>query len=351
MRLLRGWLLGIVLSGIGGPIAHGWDYEGHRMVNQLALAAMPADFAPFTREPAAAERIAFLAGEPDRWRNVTDHPVKHYASLDHYFDYEQLAMAGMTSESVPEMRYDFVAKFAAARVTHAAAFPVIDPAKNADHTSEWPGFAPWAITEYYGKLKSAFTYLKTFQELGTPEEIANAQANTIYLMGVMGHYVGDCSQPLHLTIHHNGWEGDNPHGYTRWPKFHAWIDGGFIGKAGIKTADVLAKVVPADQIQLPANGTGRDPMFTYVMSYITAQHQFVEPLYVLDKAGAFREENIGQSNAGRDFIEARLLTGGKTLAAIWLTAWRSTGPDDYLRERLMERRKATPPPAIPTQGQ
>ena len=49
---------------------------------------------------------------------------------------------------------------------------------------------------------------------GTPEEIANAQADFIYVMGVMGHYVGDGSQPLHTTMYFNGWVGDNPNGYT-----------------------------------------------------------------------------------------------------------------------------------------
>ena len=39
-------------------------------------------------------------------------------------------------------------------------------------------------------------------------------------MGVMGHYVGDCAQPLHTTKHHNGWVGENPHGYTTWPGLH-----------------------------------------------------------------------------------------------------------------------------------
>ena len=40
-------------------------------------------------------------------------------------------------------------------------------------------------------------------------------------MGVMGHYVGDGSQPLHTTVHFNGWVGDNPKGYTTKQTFHA----------------------------------------------------------------------------------------------------------------------------------
>ena len=113
------------------------------------------------------------------------------------------------------MRYDFVADIARARAAHPEKFPPIDPDKDADHTRELDGFLPWAITENYEKLKSGFSSLKAFQTHGgTPTEIANAQADIIYVMGVMGHYVGDGSQPLHTTVHFNGWVGDNPKGYT-----------------------------------------------------------------------------------------------------------------------------------------
>jgi hypothetical protein len=52
----------------GAHLARAWDYEGHRVVNQLGLASLPTNFPAFAREPAPAERIAFLAGEMDRWR-------------------------------------------------------------------------------------------------------------------------------------------------------------------------------------------------------------------------------------------------------------------------------------------
>ena len=65
-----------LLAPAGLPL-QAWDYEGHRIVNQLALAALPPEFPAFAREPANAARIAFLSGEADRWRNVPDLPVKH----------------------------------------------------------------------------------------------------------------------------------------------------------------------------------------------------------------------------------------------------------------------------------
>src|SRR5215472_12501525 len=74
--------------------ARAWDYEGHRLVNQLALASLPTNFPQFVHAPAAAERIAFLAGEPDRWRNVQDLPLRHANGPDHYIDLEQLADYG-----------------------------------------------------------------------------------------------------------------------------------------------------------------------------------------------------------------------------------------------------------------
>jgi hypothetical protein len=332
---------------------HAWDYEGHRMVNQLALAALPADFPSFVHEPAAAARIAFLAGEPDRWRNVPDLPLRQTGTADHYLDLEQLPEAGLDPTTVSSFRDDFVVAFAAARAAHPANFPGIDPEKDADHTREWPGFAPWAITEYYEKLKSTFSYLKIFEELGSPEEIANAQANVIYVMGVMGHYVGDCAQPLHTTVHHNGWVGPNPHGYTTWSKVHSWIDGGFINKAGIVTSDIVGRVTPASALALPNRDDGRDPMFVAVMNYIIAQNQLVEPLYQMEKAGKFSDEaekaghpvhgHAEVNPEGRAFIEGQLLKGGEMLAAIWETAWRSAGPDTYLRAQLLKRHAAAQP--------
>jgi hypothetical protein len=326
--------------------ASAWDYEGHRIVNQLGLAALPADFPAFVREPANAERVAFLAGEPDRWRNVADLPLKHYNGMDHYCDIEQLADAGLDATTVPSFRYDFVAQFAAGRAAHPDKFPAIDPAKNTDHTREWPGFAPWAITEYYGKLKSAFSYLKAYEEAGTPVEVANAQSNIVYLMGVMGHYVGDCAQPLHTTVHHNGWAGPNPQGYTTWNGIHAWIDGGFIAKAGIKAAGLVPRAVPARPIATAVQPDGRDPVFVAAMTYLLTQQKLVEPLYILEKAGKFSHEK-GEAIVpeGRDFIEARLLTGGEMLGAIWLTAWKQAVPDVYLRAQLLKRQAATAPAA------
>ena len=223
---LCGFLLLTALSSFG------WDYEGHRMVNQVALASLPTNFPGFIRTPANQERVAFLAGEADRWRNTSELPLQHAQEPEHFIDIDELALCNLTPQTLPSFRYDFVSLVAAARKAHPELFPPgrEDPARK----YIWVGLLPWALTENYAKLKSGFSYLKTFEEYGgTAEEILNAQQNIIYIMGVMGHFAGDAAQPLHTTIHHHGWVGENPKNYATNSSIHGWIDGGYLNRAGM----------------------------------------------------------------------------------------------------------------------
>lgn len=337
------WLL--VPAGLLAHRAGAWDYEGHRAVNELAYAALPAMFPSFAMTPAGRERVLFLSGEPDRWRNqgdgraaTDDLVLSHFAGPDHYLDLEELADYELTPEALPVFRYEFAGKLALARAAHPDKFAPIDPLKNHDHSRELVGFAPWAITECCGKLRSGFSYLKAFQEHGgTPEEIANAQANILYIMGTMGHYVGDCAQPLHTTKHHHGWVGDNPAGYATNSSIHAWIDGGFFRKTGgIKAEPLLAKIRAARIVNDP---TKYEDLFRKVTGYLLETHKLVEPLYQLDKEKKLSPENE-KASEGRAFLEAQLVRGGQMLGDLWFSAWQQATEDKYLISRLKERQAA-----------
>jgi len=331
------FVLGTLTFNLGA-----WDYEGHHAINELALASLPKDFDAFTLTPALKHRIEFLAGEPDRWRNIGDLPLKNLNGPDHYIDLEELKLYDLTPETLPIMRYDFAADIARARAAHPERFPAIDPEKDADHTRELDGFLPWAITENYGKLKSCFSYLKAFQRYGgTREEIANAQANAVYVMGVMGHFVGDGSQPLHTTIHHHGWVGDNPHGYTTNAAFHAWIDGGYFRQTGgIKVETLVGRIHPAERIE---NAETPDGMFRAAVTYLTAQNKLVEPLYQLEKEGKLTGEG-DKGLEGRPFLEGQLVKAGQMLGNIWYTAWLEAPEDQYLQAQLEQRNGINAPP-------
>lgn len=338
IKILPGALL-TVLVVFAPPLARAWDYEGHRTVNQLALAALPANFPAFVKTPAARERIAFLGGEPDRWRNIADDPsLSHCNGPDHYLDLEELADYGLTPQTAPPLRYDLTARLAIVRVAHPEQFATIDPLKNKDHTRELIGFAPYAIAEYCGKLRSGFSYLKAYQNYdGTPEEIENAQANILYIMGVMGHFVGDGAQPLHVTKHHHGWVGDNPKGFATNASFHAWIDGGFFKKTGgIHAEPLVGKIRPATIVGDPLKP---DDLFRQVMAYLGATYQQLEPLYQLEKEKKLTPENEKVSE-GRAFLEGQLVKGGQMLGDLWFSAWQQATEDRYLKSQLTDRKAA-----------
>jgi hypothetical protein len=331
------------LSVLVNQTVFAWDYEGHRLVNQLALASLPKDFPAFAVTPEAKDRIAFLAGEPDRWRNTQNLELKHANGPDHYIDLEELFLYHLKPETLPPLRYDFMAQIARSRAADPEAFPNIDPAKDTDHTRELSGFLPWTMTEYYAKLKSEFSYLKAFETAGgTPVEIANAQANVIYTMGVMGHFYGDASQPLHTTMHFNGWVGENPHHYTTNHTFHAWIDGGYLLKTHIEDdlGDMSKKMRPAQVVTFNGQPAQADQIFPAVVSFIVDQNKLVETVYQMDKDHKLTGEGeVGLQ--GKPFIEGQLMKAGQFLGDIWYSAWQQAPADEYLARQL-QRRSAAP---------
>ena len=314
------------------------------MVNQVALASLPENFPAFVRTPAAQERVAFLAGEPDRWRNNTNHMgLSHCNEPDHFLDLEQLAWSGLTPQTMSHLRHEFAGQVYLARAQHPNNFPPLEEKRNHAHQHELPGVLPIALNEYYGKLQSTFSYLKTLETSGgTPEEISNAQQNALYIMGVMGHFAGDSSQPLHTTIHHHGWAVGvaNPHHYATNSSIHGWIDGGYIHKTGINFAEMKPRVRPAKLIFGITSESHPSDVFSPIMEFILAQNKLVEPLYQLNQDKSLSDDG-GPGSKGRAFITQQLLAGGQLLGDLWFSAWQTAPEDKYLKGELKKRN--TPP--------
>lgn len=342
-------MLVLLVSLLAAGRSPGWDYEGHRLVNRLGLACLPTNFPAFIRTPEAEERIAFLAGEADRWRNTPDLPLKHANSPDHFIDLEDLAPHGLSLSNLSHFRYEFAAQLFLGRARHSTNFTKINRTNDTDRTKALVGFLPWAITENYAKLKSAFSYLKALEEAGSPQEIRNAQENVIYVMGVMGHFVGDAAQPLHTTRHFNGWTGPNTNLFTTNRTFHGWIDGGYLQKVGISYHELLPRLRPATMLW-PGHPRGKhEDIFPETFQFIIDQHALVIPLYEMDKEGKLSGEGE-MGKRGKAFLSSQLVKAGQLLGRMWYSAWQQAGPDVYLIGQLRKRQAlnqtnpvATPP--------
>lgn len=333
----------IATLALGSFSSFAWDYEGHRVVNQLALSLLPTNFPDFVREPQAAERIAFLSGEPDRWRNVQDLPLRHCNGPDHYIDLEQLRDYELNPELLPVFRYDFVAQLAIYRQSHPDKFPAESWGRNEDRTRQLVGLLPWSIAENYSKLKACFSYWKTFQQSGgTADEIKNAEHDILYVMGVMGHYVGDATQPLHTTVHHHGWVGSNPEQYTTNSRIHSWIDGGFFGRSGhADEAKLKTNLRPARPLQINGHDAKPEEVFQAAMLFIVEQHKQVEPLYLLEKQGKLSGKREADAE-GKALLEGQLARAGQWLGDLWYSAWQQAPTDSFLEGQLSKRKQAQP---------
>jgi hypothetical protein len=303
MKPFRLALLLAALSMLAIPRAHAWGEEGHRIINHLAAANLPADAPDFLKSEAAIAEIEYLGPEPDRWRSPAEPELNAVQAPDHFIDLEDAAnVVGM---NIPHRRYDFITIALANRQ---------DPAKI--------GFQPWETEEIWERLKAALREYRKLQAAGkSTREVEQA---AIFYAGWLGHYVGDGSQPLHTTVNYNGWVCcTNPNDYTTDHKIHWQFEGTFVA-ANITSADVAAKLTPAAEI--------KGDIFDKYVAYLNTSHGYVEKVYQLEKEGALNGKGTQES---RDFTASRIAAGASMLRDLIYTAWlRSADPvsDPYAKK-------------------
>lgn len=298
------------------PPAQAWNAYGHRMITELALSGLPADAPEWLRAQDLRERVAYQSNEPDRWRGWPADALKHVNDPDHYLDLEMLEPFGLTLESMPALRREYLRALAVSKHVHPERAPEYDASRDPARTKEWPGFLVHAIAEQYAALQSSFNTVRILEEIDEPRraaQLAQARENAIYHMGILSHFVGDAAQPLHTTVHFNGWTGENPDGFTTSNKFHSYIDGGAIAHHGIRLADLAPRAKFDVSISL------RDP-WADILAHVRRSHEQMRPLYALERDGKL------DGPEGRVLLEARLLDGAQMLSALYWAAYRSAEP-------------------------
>ena len=206
------------------PSTRAWGDEGHRWINQVAAARLPSDMPAFFRN--AGPRLSFLGPEPDRWRDSKElfSALREVNGPDHFIDIDK----PQNFDELPNDRYKYS-----------------DWLRTAGKEPTDIGFLPYSILEGYQKIQVLFRLWRDPQHAAEREQI---EQNIIFYAGVVGHYVADGAQPLHTTIHFNGWStSSNPDLNTREP-LHWRFEGEYV-KAQLKPEDFDPLVKPA---QTPA---------------------------------------------------------------------------------------------------
>ena len=301
----------IVPAGFIVLIALGWSGAGHRTITELALDLLPPEAPAWLRESDVRTQIAYQSNEPDRWRGTRIDVLTNENGPDHFLDVELLAKTGHTLQALPRMRYEFVAEV-------ARATPVDDKPKRgvSKFKKDEVGYLPYAIVEHQAKLVSSFNTLRILEAsggAGREAEVAVARANAIHEMGQLSHFVGDAAQPLHSTIHHHGWVGENPDDFTTDKGFHSYIDGDVVAlhKLNVTALAELGRGMVAMK---------QDKVFDEAIALIERSFAAMRPLYVLEKSGELKKE------AGKVFIRERMADGASVLSGMYWAAWIASEP-------------------------
>jgi len=283
-----------------------WGSTGHRLIGREAVLALPDDMPSFVRTDAAAEAVGELAREPDRWK---DAGLAHDADRDpgHYVNPgdDGTISGGPSIKALPPTREAY------------------DTALRAVGATSWKvGYLPYSIIDGWQQLRKDFAYWRAdtagAAKTADPAHRAwlaadGAQRQALILrdLGALAHYVGDGSQPLHVTIHFNGWGPfPNPQGYTE-QHVHGLFEGEFV-RNNVTAAAVRAAIAPYRDCQCDIAG--------WTSAYLTATASRVTPFYDLQKAGAFSPGDV----RGRAFATERLAAGASALRDLVVDAWRAS---------------------------
>ena len=303
-RLAAGSLAGVAMLA-GAAQALAWGATGHRLIGEAGMQSLPPDLPAFLRSPEAVQAVGEIAREPDRSKGSGQ---PHDRDLDpgHFLDVDDQGRVN-GGPALADLPLDREAYDLALR-----------PAATDAYGS---GYLPYNIEDSFEQVVKDLAYwrvetaaLKSDRSVAERAWIAHdlqmRTALTIRDIGWWAHFIGDASQPLHVSVHHNGWGSyPNPHGYTD-EKLHAPFEGAFV-----HDHLTLASV----EVAMPALRPCA-PIATCTIAYLTATNAEVEPLYALWGAGDFTRAD----SKAVAFTTTRVAAGAAELRDMVVAAWRAS---------------------------
>lgn len=282
-----------------------WGIKGHQAINRAAVRGIPDDGPVFLK--AHEEWIAYLSIIPDSWRSPSEPTLKILEDPNHGWFKEQFA----TLPAIPRSRYEFVLALYEAQKKQS-------PEQGKLTNVRWTGTLPYAAQENFERMRAAMRRYRAMKSGG--EDTNFVELEIAQYMGRLGHYTGDGAQPLHDTIHHDGWSGDNPKDYTREPRIHGRMESQFVDLIAVKSEDIQGQTGKAKRLEDP---------FASILAHLDLASTFVEEVYQLDKADAWKEKDHKRA---RQLVYERLASGAALLRDLAYTAWlESAQPFQFQR--------------------
>jgi hypothetical protein len=282
--------------------AWAWGKRAHAVINRTAIASLPVDGPVFLRK--YMDYIGDTSTVPDTWRSVSEPFSKIQEDPNHGWFREQFAFI----DPIPRSRYEFILAL------HREYLRIKDTdPETAQRTNvRWTGTLPYAAMESYGRLIAGMRLLRKAEAEGIDTRFLEQVC--AFHVSQLGHYVGDGAQPLHGSIHSDGWRGDNPKGYTRDKAIHGRVESQFVDAIGLEDARILPHI--------PAVRRQQGDLFESVLTYLDESGSHVETIYQLDQRNAFGNPQDEPANA---LIVQQVAAGAAMLRDMVQRAWVESG--------------------------
>jgi hypothetical protein len=310
---LKRFLALLIVASLVPVRALAWGATGHTMINRLAAEGLPASVPAFVRSASAVDEIATLGPEEDRIKGAgsswdADNDPGHYLDIG-----DDGTVDGV-------VRLDALPKDMAA-YDKALQSAGSDPYR--------VGYVPYNIMDGFERVRKDFAIWRVDAYMATHAATDEARAAfdsdralredlTLRDIGDWGHFVGDGSQPLHISIHYNGWGNYlDPKGYTK-EHIHSFFESTFVDEYA-KIGDVRAKMTPYAPLD-PTTLLSQEQIATMVGAYLTGTSKAVDPLYALYAAQDFQTGN----QRAIDFTDEQLARGAIMLRNLIAIAWEDS---------------------------
>ncbi|MFN4082060.1 MAG: zinc dependent phospholipase C family protein [Bacteroidia bacterium] len=279
--------LTLLILLIVNPLLFSWGFYGHRIINRMAVFALPPEMFGFYKFH--IDYLTEHAVDPDKRRySDKEEAPRHYIDLDHF------------EKAIPidTMPFDFEDAQKKFTLDTLLAY----------------GIVPWHIVKVYNQLKYAF-------------KEKNSQ-RILKLSADIGHYIADAHVPLHTSENYNG-QLTNQHGIhgfleSRLVELFAKDYDFFVGKANYVNnmqafgwKAVEGSFAALDSVFLferkAAESIPERERFSYEQK---GQNQI--KVYSVKYANAYH-------NMLNGMVERRMQAAILAVACIWYSAWVDAG--------------------------
>jgi hypothetical protein len=265
-----------------------WGKRGHQIVGETAARLVSAESGAGWLKDRGFD-FGFYANVPDFiWKRPKTYEMErnqHFMDLEHF---------DKAVKSKPEVANPFLLT----RQDFDAKFPEV---------KQESGRAFWRVREMFGMLSQITKQLKELKE-PTGKARQDLQEKWLVIAGTMGHYVGDLSQPLHVTENYDGQMTDQK-------GIHSYFEEEAVEELYPAISAAVAK--RAQKAWPEFKKKNEDKAVVQLLEQLSRNsYKEIKNLLAMDKATK-RDPDRKYADKMAPLIEARLTEGALTLAEIY----------------------------------